>query len=199
VKLSRRDALRLSAAGVAAPLLARTGAGAPLEAAVAAPAPLAAGRFFSGSELALLDELTERIIPADDHSGGARAAGVAAYVDGRLAEYDPGIPALRETRDRFRAGLASVDDLARRELGRPFLEASEDERDALLERLATHEADPNSDAERFFGELKRWTARGYYTSRIGIHDELEYKGNTLLTEFEGTDVATLPPIKPSEE
>src|SRR3989454_12538265 len=55
--------------------------------AVAAPSRDALqGRFLTAAELALLEELTELIIPADDHSPGARAAGVAAYIDGRLAE-----------------------------------------------------------------------------------------------------------------
>ncbi len=40
---------------------------------------------------------------------------------------------------------------------------------------------------RFFHELKRLTARGYYTSKIGIHDELEYKGNRILQEYAGCD------------
>jgi hypothetical protein len=29
------------------------------------------------------------------------------------------------------------------------------------------------------------TIDGYYTSKIGIHQELEYQGNTALAEFEG--------------
>ena len=40
---------------------------------------------------------------------------------------------------------------------------------------------------RFFRELKHLTVRGYYTSKIGIHDEMEYKGNRLLLEFAGCD------------
>jgi hypothetical protein len=35
-------------------------------------------------------------------------------------------------------------------------------------------------------------ARAYYTSQIGIQQELEYKGNTHLEEFVGHDVATVP-------
>jgi hypothetical protein len=144
----------------------------------------AAGRFFSPAEMALLDELTELIIPADEHSGGARAARVAAYIDGRLAEYDPGIPPLREAREAWKAGLAG------------FLGIPPDERVAALERLAAKERAPETDAERFFVDLKDWTSHAYYTSRIGIHDELEYKGNTMLTEFVGTDPATLPAKRP---
>jgi hypothetical protein len=40
---------------------------------------------------------------------------------------------------------------------------------------------------RFWIELKRMTVTGYYTSKIGIHDELEYKGNRILQEFVGCD------------
>lgn len=187
--LTRRDVLRLAAAAAAAPLVPRAALG------EAAPA-LAAGRFFDAAEMALLDELTETVIPQDEHSGGARAAGVAAYIDGRLAEYDAAIPDLREEREKWKAGLTMVDALAREVAGTRFLEASPAQRIAVLQKLAAGEADPKTDGERFFVELKHWTAFGYYTSRIGIHDEMEYKGNKLLTEFSGTDPATLPAIPP---
>jgi hypothetical protein len=32
---------------------------------------------------------------------------------------------------------------------------------------------------------KQATVNGYYTSKIGIHDELKYKGNVFLREFVG--------------
>jgi hypothetical protein len=110
---------------------------------------------------------------------------VAAYIDGRLAEYDPGIPDLREERLKWKAGLALVDAQAREVSGTRFLEASPAQRIAVLQKLAAGEEDPKTDGERFFVELKHWTAFGYYTSRIGIHDEMEYKGNTLQAEFAG--------------
>ena len=186
--LTRRDVLRLAAMAAAAPLVPRVATG-------TAP-PLAAGRFFEAAEMALLDELTEMIIPQDEHSGGARAAGVAAYVDGRLGDYDVSIPDLREERERWKAGLALVDAASREISGTSFLAASPEQRTAALTRLAAGEEDPKTDGERFFVELKHWTAIGYYTSRIGIHDEMEYKGNTLLMEFSGTDPATVPAITP---
>src|SRR6185369_380552 len=96
----------------------------------------AAGRFFTAPEMALLDELVELIIPADAHSGGARAAGVAGYIDGRLAQYDPAIPVLKADMERWKAGLATVDALARATSGKTFLETSPAERTALLEHMA---------------------------------------------------------------
>jgi gluconate 2-dehydrogenase gamma chain len=210
VTVTRRDALKLAAVAAATPLLP----GGMAEAAGAAARPLA-GRFFSAPEIALLDELAEMIIPADAHSGGARAAGVAGYIDGRLAEYDPAIPDLKADRDRWKAGLATVDALARETSGKTFLETTPAERLALLERMAKPIAEaerptgepegqppaaekPETAAQRFFVLLKSWTARGYYTSKVGIHDEMEYKGNRAIVEFAGIDPATLPPVRPPE-
>jgi hypothetical protein len=185
--LTRRELLRLTAAAAAAPLLPKG------LAAAAGPEALPAGRFFGAAEMALLDELTETIIPADEHSGGARAARVAAFIDGKLAEFDPEIPDLREERERWQAGLTQIETLAREKLGKGFLEASAEERVSLLSPLAAAEDDPKTDAQGFFVALKEWTARGYYSSSIGIHDEIEYKGNTMQQEYAGIDVATLPP------
>ncbi len=180
--------LRLAAGAAAAPLVPCIRS---VEASAAVPAAPAAGRFFTSSEMAVLDELTELIIPADEHSPGARAARVAAYVDGVLAEYDPEIPHCRIVRERWKSGLQAFDALARDASGSSFLDAPAEQRHAILERLAQNEEAPTTDAERFFVALKRWTARGYYTSAIGLHKELEYKGNSLLMEFEGVDPATL--------
>jgi hypothetical protein len=84
--LSRRDLIKL---GAAATLAASLGVGEALAAqspAAAAASITAPQTFFTPEELALVDELSELIIPTDDHSPGARAAKVAAYIDSRLAE-----------------------------------------------------------------------------------------------------------------
>ena len=39
--------------------------------------------------------------------------------------------------------------------------------------------------EAFFVTAKQATIHGYYTSEIGIHQELQYKGNKMLPEFVG--------------
>jgi gluconate 2-dehydrogenase gamma chain len=141
------------------------------------------GQFFTLDEFRMVDELTEIIIPADEHSPGARAAKVAAYVDARLAEsLEP------EPKELWRDGLKRVDALAREMHGRSFLEAAPGERVAVVARMAEHEADPKTPAELFFREIKSRTAHAYYTSEIGIHREMEYKGNTILQEFVGYEV-----------
>ena len=47
---------------------------------------------------------------------------------------------------------------------------------------------PKTPEEVFFGELKAATVQAYYTSKIGIHQDMEYKGNTVLQEFVGYEV-----------
>ena len=161
--------------------LIRIGAGA----ALAAPAVFAADapKFFTPAEFALVDELTESIIPADDHSPGARAAQVAAYIDARLAEaFDA------KEREDWRNGSKLVDELSRKMHGHTFMEASPGERVAVLTRMAKNEMKPKSPEETFFRDLKHATAHAYYTSKIGIHQEMEYKGNAMLEEFVGYEV-----------
>ena len=178
--LSRREMIAAAAAALAAPLV-NLGAARAAEAA-AGPSQLAP-RFLTASEFALLDELTELIIPADDHSPGARAAGVAAYIDGRLAEsLEPDWQTL------WRSGLQAVEGLSRELNGKAFLEATPEQRVAVLTRMAAGESDPKTVPERFFRELKGLTVRGYYTSKTGIHLDQEYKGNVYQRgEFAGYD------------
>ena len=174
--LSRRAMITATAAALAAPLLA-TGA------VTACSTGEGSGRFLTPGEHALLDELTELIIPTDGHSPGARAAGVAAYIDGRLAEsLEPDWQAL------WRSGLQTVEELSVELTGKSFLEAAPDQRVAVLTRMAAGERDPKTPLERFFNDLKGWTARGYYTSKMGIHLDQEYKGNVYQRgDFAGFD------------
>ena len=190
-KISRRELLQLGVgATLAAPLAGLAPAAAAAAPVLAAAAPaIAAGLFFSATEMALLDELTEMIIPADAQSGGARAAGVVPFLDRRLAERDSKIPDYAEERKRWKDGLLRVDEVAREMHGKAFLETAPEQRLAVLTRMARNEGDPKASEERFFGELKKATAGIYYTSKVGIHDDVQYKGNTLLTEFVGEDVS----------
>jgi hypothetical protein len=176
--MSRRDVIKL---GAAATLAASLGAG---ESLAAQSAPAAASGFFTRDEFALVDELSEMIIPTDDHSPGARAAKVAAYIDSRLAE-------AWEEKDRatWREGLQLVEHLSREASGKSFLESSRDERTAILTRMAQNEGKPKKPEEVFFAELKAKVVHAYYTTEIGIRQELEYKGNTYLAQFVGFDVS----------
>ena len=172
--LTRRDVLKLGAVATVAASIS-------VPEALAQPA---VNTFFTPAEFTLVDELSELIIPADEHSPGARAAKVAAYIDTRLAEaWDPA------DQKTWRDGLALVDTLSRNANGKPFMQAAPDERVAVLTRMAQHEDKPGTPEEVFFAALKSRVVHAYYTSEIGIKQDLEYKGNTYLAEFVGIDVS----------
>ncbi len=173
-QVSRRQMVKLTAGAMMVPALPQA------KPRTAAKLP----KFFSVEELKLVDELGELIIPADDHSPGARAAKCAEFIDGRLAE----LPDL-EVKTQWREGLKLVNQLAVELHKAPFLKSSPEQRLAVLTRIAENEANPQKPEEKFFVELKARVAHAYYTSKIGIHQELEYKGNTYLREFAGVDVS----------
>ena len=175
--LSRREMIKLGAgAAIAATLLGLDGK------TVAQAAQGKAPLFFTKEEFALVDELTELIIPTDEHSPGARAAQVASYLDFRLSESFE-----EEPKTVWRQGLKLIEQVSQEMHGKSFLEASQEQRIALLTRISQNEAKPVKPEEVFFNELKSSTADAYYSSKIGIHNEMEYKGNTYLKEFVGYD------------
>jgi hypothetical protein len=179
--LSRRTLLRTAGAASLALPVAAVG-----EAQAAPP------RFFTSSERALVDELAETIIPADGHSPGARAAGVVQEIERRLAELPALDPDAAPRKKLWRDGLKLVDAEAKRLGGASFVKATPEQRIAVLTEMARNELAPRTPPELFFVELKREVARAYYTSQIGIQQELEYKGNSHLEQFVGHDVATVP-------
>jgi hypothetical protein len=141
-----------------------------------------AARFFTPAQHRLVDELSETIIPADSHSGGAKAAAVADYIDEFLAR------SFDETqKTTWREGLRLIEIMTQHYHAKSFVDCSRDERNAVLKVLSDNDKMTDLPEVRFFIELKRLTVRGYYTSKIGIHDELQYKGNRILQEFVGCD------------
>ena len=123
-------------------------------------------RNFSGEQFKWVGTLVEMIIPATDTPGTA-AAGVDRIIDEQLT-------ADRDTRERFRKGLALLD-------ADKFFDLDEDGRVELLTEFS------NGDGEKgeFFTLLKDLTVDGYYSTEIGMVQELGYRGNTFLKEFPG--------------
>jgi len=120
--------------------------------------------FFSAEEAELAGRLMEIIIPADENSPGAKQARTAAFADLMLS-IGP-----EDARKRWREGLG----LFRQEAARSSLE------DAVA-KSALEEGKPRTELGKFFVALKRMTVDGYYTSEVGIHQDMKYQGNEHLT------------------
>ncbi|MEK7832411.1 MAG: gluconate 2-dehydrogenase subunit 3 family protein [Acidobacteriota bacterium] len=184
--VSRRDALKGIAVGVGASLpvlntnvLANDHQHEGHKAAAPAAAKKTAPKFFKADQMALIATISELIIPTDDHSPGAIAAEVPAFIDLMISES----PA--ETKKLWTDGLMAVDAKSQSANGATFNKASKDKQVALLTEISKNEAKPATTEEKFFKAIKNMTIDGYYTSKIGIHQELKYKGNTYLKEFKG--------------
>jgi hypothetical protein len=126
--------------------------------------------------------LTELIIPETD-TPGAKAAMVNRFIDQVLADAAP------RQRDAFLAGLAWIDDRSRSEFGTAFEAAGVQQQTALLTRLADEEnhAAGDSAGVEFFHAIKSMTITGYYSTEIGLRQELGDDGQLMLAEFHGCD------------
>jgi hypothetical protein len=177
--VSRRTALKAFGSGAVALLPAMSHDGllafARLQTAQSAASP----RILSVSQFATLEALVEAIIPADDRSPGAKQARVADYIDLLLSESD------EELALQWMGGLAALDGEANSQFRSPVVGLNAAQTDTLLARISAKELAPETPLDYFFGVLKDATIRGYYTSEIGIHQELRYKGNQFLQEFVG--------------
>jgi hypothetical protein len=195
--LSRRALLKIitGSAGAAVSLPELGGAATPPEVCpglpissgqVPAGAPSAASglsdfspKFFNSQQLQTLAAVSDLIIPDDEHSPGARAARVYEYLDTVVSE------STSKTKQLWADGLAALDATTKIGYGKAFVDCTAAQQVALLDRISKNEDHPATTEEQFFVAVKRATIAGYYTCEIGIHQELEYQGNTALADFPG--------------
>ena len=146
-----------------------------------APAQAPAGpyqpQFFSSSEMSTLSKLCDTIIPPTQ-TPGAAAAGVPQYIDLIVS-------ASEEHRKVYHEGLIWLDTHSNDVHGKPFGELTEEQQIEILSPLseASDHLQWEKPGVKFFHDLKNMTADGYYTSRIGLVQELGYQGNTVLDHF----------------
>ena len=183
-KVSRRAALKAFGTGIgtvaALPWLSDEGllAFARIQETNAAPQL----KVLSASQFATLEVLVDAIIPTDQRSPGAKQARVADYIDLLLSEGD------RELSLEWIGGLAALDADAVLRFQAPFATLGATQVDLILQTISRNEKAPRTLLETFFVMAKQATIRGYYTSEIGIHQDLRYKGNQFLREFVGCQI-----------
>lgn len=189
VGISRRDLLRNLSVGVAGGSVLRAISA---EAAAVAhqmvhkeKATAAAGKYtpkyFSAKQYETLSTLCDTIIPKDEKSEGAIAAGAPEFIDLLTSENEKYQLALG-------GGLMWLDNFCADQYGSTFLECTPTQKKETLDLIAykkNAKADPTlSQGAVFFAFLREMTCDGFYTSKIGIED-LQYIGNVALAEFPG--------------
>lgn len=124
--------------------------------------------------------LTELIIPETD-TPGAKAALVNRFVDHVL------VTAETPERTEFLRGLGWLDDRCRARFNEDVAAATATELTTLLTPIAAEGAHAPEDAPgaAFFRAIKSMTISGYYTTAIGLRQELGDDGRMVLAVFEG--------------
>ena len=120
--------------------------------------------------------LAEIIIPQTDTAGSTKAR-VNEFIDGVLADATPA------NRQQFLGGLAWLDAHTTEAHGAAFTKLPPDQQLAVVTALSTFSPDtPGSD---FFKAIKSLTVTGYYTSEIGMKEEIGDDGMMFFAEFTG--------------
>jgi hypothetical protein len=124
--------------------------------------------------------ISEAIIPQTTTAGAAKA-GVNQFIDAVIAD------ASAADRQTFLDGLAWVDARSQRDAGAPFAKATTAQQTALLTALssATDPIPEDRPGVEFFTAIKSLTITGYYTSEVGMREEMEDTGNMFFLEYPG--------------
>jgi gluconate 2-dehydrogenase gamma chain len=124
-----------------------------------------APQFFTPGEYAMVERLTEIIIPSDT-TPGAKEAGVAEFIDFMVASDSA------EVQYPFRMGLGWLNAQSERSLGKKFMELTQGEQTSLLEPLGFKDkARPGEeDGRKFFALMREYTVTGFYTTQIGYKE-----------------------------
>lgn len=133
---------------------------------------------FNAEQYRLFDALSELILPATD-TPGARAAGVAGFADRFLAEWFP-----EAARESFLEGLDAFEAHCRETQGATFADCDQTAQTAVAEwgqeqaiaRRKGFSSNPQRIGDAEFFDVAKWlTLFGYYTSEVGMREELGYR------------------------
>ncbi|MBW4053431.1 MAG: gluconate 2-dehydrogenase subunit 3 family protein [Proteobacteria bacterium] len=133
--------------------------------------------------------LADLIIPADEHSPSASAAGAVDFIDEWISAPYP-----QQRRDRLTVlnGFVWLDGAAQLRARQPFATLEEAQQHALCDRVCDASRAPADLQEpaRFFALFRNLTVAAFYTTEAGRKD-LHYLGNVPLKHFDGPPVELL--------
>ncbi|HLH96269.1 MAG TPA: gluconate 2-dehydrogenase subunit 3 family protein [Xanthobacteraceae bacterium] len=140
------------------------------------------GAFLSLADSAVVDALSERIMPGAPGKAGAREAGVINYIDLALAG------AYADLQEFYRRGCAAVDQHCRASHGKSFAELAPTEQDAIITAMIDGKVPtftwPTSQA--FFATVRTHTMEGMFADPV-------YGGNR---DFAGWRLVGFPGAQP---
>jgi Gluconate 2-dehydrogenase subunit 3 len=122
-----------------------------------------------------LTTLSELIIP-QTATPGAKAARVNEFIDTFLSSVSS------SERQEFLEGLQWLDKRSLELFQKPFVRATSEQQTELLTRLSVPHSLESPIGQEFFKNVKGLTVFGYYTSKVGLEEELKFSG---WVEYQG--------------
>ncbi len=132
------------------------------------------GLLFSSTEIRLLDEIGETILPASAKSTGARAAQIGNFIQVIVTDcYD------EKQQKVMKEGLSVFGDYCIKHAGADFLTLDATQKLEVLTKLDAETTDyaakrTPADADHYFTMLKQLTIWGYFTSEQGATKSLRF-------------------------
>jgi hypothetical protein len=144
-----------------------------------------APKFFTPAEFRTARVLADMIIPRDERSGNASDAGVLEFMDFTMIDRP-------NSQKWMRAGLTWIDAQSGTRFGKPFVDVTEAQREAILNDIAwpARATPAMADGVSFFNRFRDLTASGFWSSQVGVKD-LKYIGNTFAPNWNGCPPAAL--------
>ena len=144
-------------------------------------------KVFNDHQWRTVQVLCDLIIPADEHSGSATAAGVPEFIDDWL-DFRTREDGNQDLAAGVLGGLAWLDLEATRVFQQDFAAATPDQQKQLLDRIAWPARAAASDRRwaAFFTRFRDLTVSGFFSSKMGVAD-LPYLGNKAVAEWKGCD------------
>lgn len=141
--------------------------------------------FFTPAEFRTARILADMVIPRDERSGNASDAGVPEFMDFTMTDRP-------NSQKWMRDGLAWIDAESNKRSGKAFADATQSQREAILNDIAwpARASASSADGVGFFNRFRDLTATGFWSSRIGVKD-LKYQGNVLAPDWNGCPPAAL--------
>jgi gluconate 2-dehydrogenase subunit 3-like protein len=132
-------------------------------------------RFFATDDFEALQSFTEILIPTDD-TPGAREARCAHYIDFVLQAAEPGM------QKQWSSAMSTL-----RSAG--FHAAIPQQRLAMIAEMARPESDRTASHPLYsvYRLIKQQNTFAFYTSRAGMIETLDYRGNTFNAVFPACD------------
>jgi hypothetical protein len=191
-RLERRTVLRLMAAMPAGVLFsaARSATATSKELATELISPEAAASYqpkiFYTHEWKAVHALCDLIIPADERSVSATAAGVPEFIDDWL-DLQRG-----DLLSSIRGGLTWLDIECNRLFSTDFVASTAGQQEQILDRIAYPKKAAPEDASAvvFFNHFRDLVVSGFFTSETGMKD-LPYLGNEPQSDWQGCPAPVL--------